>query len=412
MRPNIKKLENRRKYIVIYPNIFMEFHWERFGLNYFETLGWEVLGIECVSLLLGVDRAKAESREARADSRTTIIDEPNKLRDILAKTTNEDIVLIFSNYEQKSEWLFKILYDYNVHYGIANLSCPPVTKYKINFITETSLKRIMQFLDNLKHSTKMVLRKLNYFFINEKIKVPIKYPSFWIYSGRQSLYLGSELHRMAQKRISTHSLEVEKSISITTQEVDIGSKSNYAVLIDDALADHPDFNLCQIGKPISPIRYFSKLNAFIDKIELDLGLEVVIAANPKTPAEAARSNYQKRKLFFGKTTELIRDCSLVISHYSTALSIAAYFEKPIYILSTSVIKNSEILQNIEKCASWFETHPINIDELSSQKLTIPKIKTSVYRRYKHEFLQETKSTSTSIWQSMINAQEYHTHYKR
>ena len=110
-------------------------------------------------------------------------------------------------------------------------------------------------------------------------------------------------------------------------------------------------------------------------------------------------------MLFDKTPELIKNCDLVISHYSTAFCLAVYFDKPVYIISTNEFQHSEISRNIEKCASWFETNPINIDHLDNQKFSLPEVKEKIYHRYYIEFLEDKKSSGKSIWQTMITANE-------
>lgn len=108
-------------------------------------------------------------------------------------------------------------------------------------------------------------------------------------------------------------------------------KGKYAVFLDVDLVNHPDLKRHK-RKTINGSIYFEKLNSFFDYIESNLGLEVVIAAHPKSKYDKQFGN---RKCIYNETSNLVVNSSLVLAHHSMSLNFAVLSSKPICLLYTS-----------------------------------------------------------------------------
>lgn len=162
-------------------------------------------------------------------------------------------------------------------------------------------------------------------------------------------------------------------------------ENEYIVFLDGYLPHHIDFKVHNI-ETLNASSYYKKLNSFFDSLEQKYGLTVVIAAHPKS---AYTTEYNNRLVIKDKTSELIRDCTFVLNHYSSAITFAVLFNKPIMYFYTDdfLTKNTflnTIYQRILHQSSYFELHHYNID----RPIKLPsefKVNASRYRAFLEDF---------------------------
>lgn len=142
----------------------------------------------------------------------------------------------------------------------------------------------------------------------------------------------AELHaREARRMIPVRHFDLETAQAVGEEP---GQDVGACVFIDAYLPFHPDFRINK-RETVDPKSYFESINKCFDRIEEITGRPVVIAVCPK--ADYQENPYGGRKLVLGKTYQLIRDSSLVITHVSTAVSFAVLHRKPIISLYSSEI---------------------------------------------------------------------------
>jgi hypothetical protein len=109
-------------------------------------------------------------------------------------------------------------------------------------------------------------------------------------------------------------------------------EGRYAVFIGQNLPEHTDGTMA--GWPQADTEgYYAALDRFFTLIEREHGLKVVIAAHPRSDHPPDR--FAGRPIIQGKTAALVRHSSLVIAHYSLAISYAVLACKPILFIYTS-----------------------------------------------------------------------------
>jgi hypothetical protein len=145
-----------------------------------------------------------------------------------------------------------------------------------------------------------------------------------------------------------------------TLKDDYKEKEPYAVYLDQALLHHPDFEYAGEKILVSEDTFYKPLNKFFDFFEKASGQKVVYAAHPMSKYDQHPSLLAGRTSIQGQTAELIRDCSIVFCHYSTAISFAALWNKPIVFLTTKEINRSIGGPMLSSCASFFSKLPINL----------------------------------------------------
>ena len=142
----------------------------------------------------------------------------------------------------------------------------------------------------------------------------------------------------------------------------------FCVFVDQALTHHPDFKLTKhrVINPVTAERYYSSLNHFFNVIENKIALPVIIAGCPRAEQWDATDCFSGRPVFVGHTVELIARSSLVLLHYSTAVSLAVLFDKPILMIKTrQMLHANYCISVLEKMAKILHLKSLCIDDIEA-----------------------------------------------
>lgn len=187
-----------------------------------------------------------------------------------------------------------------------------------------------------------------------------------------------------------HSLDYEKYLEIR-DEKSKNINEPYCVFLDQYLPYHPD-NLSG-GYIIDGDEYYDQLEKFFDKIEQKYNLKVIIAEHPRSSYENKNDILKKFKRIKFKTAELVKDAEFVMGHFSTSISYAVLFKKPLFLLTTDSINKISLFCNVmNKYSQLLEAKIINISKINQALLTIEKREISVnrYKEFIHLYLKEKK----------------------
>lgn len=170
----------------------------------------------------------------------------------------------------------------------------------------------------------------------------------------------------------------------------------YCVFLDDNLVYDTDFMILNI-KTIKPNLYFKSLCNYFDLLEKVYNLKVVIAAHPK--AKYQGSEFGNREIIKGKTNELVKNCHFTIAHYSTSISFAILYKKPIIFIYTNEMKVLSYFKVINGFAHLLGSNIFNIDSRSLEHnlngIKINNIDDSKYENYKYKYLTSKLSENES-----------------
>lgn len=161
------------------------------------------------------------------------------------------------------------------------------------------------------------------------------------------------------------------------------------VFLDQMLFYHPDFK--QLGENMVAETYYQHLNQALDVLSEKLGKPVVVAAHPESAKHPAYTkHFPNKKFVVGKSLQLVRQASLVVSHYSTALNFAVIYNKPVVLLTSNGFKNYEkISRPIQVIAKLLGAPVVNIDDLESEKIGI--VPSPDYEDYRSSYIKTASS---------------------
>lgn len=146
-------------------------------------------------------------------------------------------------------------------------------------------------------------------------------------------------------------------------KIEVKKRNNYILFIDTGLTRHPDLFAKKILLQTEK-EYFKNLNKFFSFLENNYNSKVVISAHPKVRYE--KNEFENRKVFYGKTIELVRNSKFVVLHNSTAISYVVLYDKKFLFLTSNYINsfyiNKSPGQILIGMSLYFKKKLINIDD--------------------------------------------------
>lgn len=173
---------------------------------------------------------------------------------------------------------------------------------------------------------------------------------------------------------------------------------NTIVFIDEFFPLHPDFRIKYNYKctEADVIKYRLKMNALFDYLEHRYQKKVIIAAHPKSNYTGLEFN--GREIIYGKTSQLIMSCSIVVSHSGLADSYAILANKSLIFVYSSLFKSLSsdgyCYTSIARRASLLGMVPYNIDAEDLTKIEAKRIPELNRSSFIYSFLTSKESENS------------------
>jgi hypothetical protein len=216
---------------------------------------------------------------------------------------------------------------------------------------------------------------------------------FLLAGGERSVeaYQDSYTYDENTEVIWAHSYDYDNYL-INRANLDL-QEENVAVFIG---AGRDDLAL-DFDHPLKPDVYFPILNRFLDKVEQETGVRVVVAVHPKSLDTSA--TYNGREVRYGNILSTISKAKFIITHGSTTIGYAVLLAKPILFISTNDYEAHPIHEdNMVLAASVGKTH-INVEARTNiewpRELTVDP---NIYSAYINDYLKKIGSLEKELWQ--------------
>ncbi len=203
------------------------------------------------------------------------------------------------------------------------------------------------------------------------------------------------------KAIKAHTFDYEIYLDELKQGPD---PLDRAVFLDQFMPYHPDAKATGITH-VDDKKYFHGLCQVFDRIENELGLEVVIAAHPRADYEARPGLFGDRQVISGKTAHLVATSRLVLAHQSTAIGFAVLFKKPIMFLVNRSIYNVDVYGThcYEAFASELGSPLLFFDSPASMELSnVCTVNNKLYDDYIGAYLKHPDSNAKPLWGNILD----------
>jgi hypothetical protein len=181
--------------------------------------------------------------------------------------------------------------------------------------------------------------------------------------------------------------------------------SDYLLFIDDCLPLSFDFQLGGFQAIMTPENYFPMLNQFFDRLEMLMGLPVVVAAHPNGEEYPHYADwFGGRRVVFGQTALLSQRCAVALTHYSSAISYPVLLQKPLHTLNFLALRQSQNGASVEYIASLLNRAAIDIDAQLDDAALLDMLREPVdlayYTRYTKDYIIDTPSPGANPFDNL------------
>ena len=303
----------------------------------------------------------------------------------------QHVVIPFFSIDSKNIWIFKAINKNNLRYVVINTNIIP--EAKLSFI-----QRLFNIAKNTDLSTSSGM------IFNYVLKsIPLKYlgisqPSFYLTGGKVGISYASGRISKSTRVINAHSMDYEIYMDMEKSSYcENKSLKKYIVFIDQYWPDHTDIKYKFLNKG----EYTKQLDRIFCHLETKYNLPVIIAGHPRRPVES--TDFYSREIVLCSTPQLIKNSELVISHYSTSLSFAALYHKPILFLNHSKLP-SYYLHTITLFANLLSQPMIYMNEFSSVKIdpNIWEPAVDHYSNYIENYVKTDMSDTKSMYEILAD----------
>lgn len=190
----------------------------------------------------------------------------------------------------------------------------------------------------------------------------------------------------------------------------------YAVFIDDCIALGSDYKLMGLPPPVEPDGYYALLRQAFDRLERITGLQIIVAAHPNgKEIEGYASVFGGRQVHFDITAELCSKSDLVYSHFSTGLSYALLWRKPVIILTSHSLDQSyqgaaivewSIQLNCPLLFMESDAHEYEAVYERSREIDV-----EAYKHYIGNYIRSDEAAEVAPWQAFTNFVKQHPNYR-
>ena len=167
--------------------------------------------------------------------------------------------------------------------------------------------------------------------------------------------------------------------------------NNYILYLSDGENRYQtDSHLYNSKSTVNKKTYINLLKNFFSQIEKKYQSKVIIASHPRgNPKLKFDKDFNNRRIFYNKTTELAANAKLIISTGSSALSYAVLNKKPIlFIYSNSQHKrNISFIKFQNFYANILKRDRLDIDNLKNlPTFTDLEVNKKAYKKYEENYI--------------------------
>ena len=151
---------------------------------------------------------------------------------------------------------------------------------------------------------------------------------------------------------SANSSDFSNSLRLVGSVVQLRKET---LFLDTGVPGFPsDAILEKVHEEMTAVDWYPKLNLYFNFVEMALNTKVEVAIHPKHIGRDHSEMFIDRSTFGGQTAELVARSSLIIGTFSTSISYAVAFAKPLILVTSDQIQNgrdqykASLIANIAK----------------------------------------------------------------
>lgn len=300
----------------------------RFGCNFFLSQGLQVVVLDC-SPVFNPDHAHTRRTTRDSSSWVIVLTRLSVVQESIRRLSAAKAVSV---YHGSYDGLYLLLRRSQLPFVMLVVNAVPEPTFLDHFWYPGS--SIHRKLDGLARFVVHRFRGLKSHFAMKKRGPELRWPDYVLAGGSHAA------SRKQQKLtgpfdpsryIWAHTLDYDTYLKMeeSKPETDLG-EGQFAVFVDQMLPGHPDFAVIGLEPYVAPDRYYPALRKFFDSVEDRTGIEVRIAAHPRSSYPKDFDGFGERRIIAGQTPLLVKYCSLFLTHFSTSVNFANLWHKPLF----------------------------------------------------------------------------------
>ena len=287
--------------------------------------------------------------------------------------------------------LYTFLKSQNIRVILTHHGSLPFSEVKYKLYQ--SLLRIPYRLKMLLKRPKEVISWYRKFYINYYINSKKQLlPDFIVTNGSKKFETYKKKNLRKTKIISINSWDFSRYYKVKKTKK-LESVKYVCYLSDGGPSAPSDSSLLGQGRNWSTKKYYKELIEFLKLIEKKFKCKVIISAHPRTSKDFEKKNLKYFKIVYGRTMDLIKHASFVVSPGSSSNSYSILFKKPcLFIHSNEYEKNPSNIIFKKLYAKSINSKIIDISKNDYKNdLKFPKTDNKKYKFFSKFYLKSVKS---------------------
>ena len=381
-----------KKIVLLTMSTFNKRDYKRFGVEILKINGFDVEIWDLTEILYEMRAKKYAPPDKLECDELIVLKNKKELLKRISKLKREALVVCFINYDYNTLFIYRALSKKGINYVfISCIVSPPESKRdwksKYSHVISSYFKKL--------YKSPLEIRFLLQNHLIMRLPpslLGVKQPDYLLLGGRKSILRTSMFEK--SNIIWGHTFDYDNYLE--NEEKNDDTKENWAVFLDHGTPYQPDYY--SYGKTPAPAEiYYPHVLKFLNKVEKETGLEVVIAAHPRWNFEKCSDHYEGKKVIRGETVKLVKKAKFIIAHNSTSINYAILYKKPLlFIMSpfhkegveaTAKILGKKAYKNAKTGIKWEEEF---------------KVSDYFYGLYKDNYIKRNESTKKFLWQIFVD----------
>lgn len=392
------KNEKFKRLIFLVEIHFSKVEYEFFGIDFLQSQGFDVEVWDFTNYIQPNIPATIVSSYNYSNlwQLHKVFSNKDQVQKAFARLGRSSFIVSYLTYSSASLFVYKIMAKCKLPYALVSRNQMPLFFYddSISF-----LKRMLNVCGSrfFARLESFIMRKIPYFILRVRA-------ADFLFLDVQRVGIISPVGK-GTKVIYHHSPDYDYYLLELAKNKKNSSSDNLAIFLDQYIPFHHDF-LCIEGNYSFDVKeYYLLLRNFFNYLEIKYKIKIIIALHPRAEQQERKGWFGNREVIKNNTVELVSNCQFVMAHFSTAISYAVLFKKPLLFLKTTHFLNNRLDKYCQMLARYLGSSLVNISTPKEYcKVDIMSnlnVDVELYENYKSKYIKYPGTKDTLFWQNFI-----------
>lgn len=360
--------------------------WIRYDMQYLIDSGIEPIYVD-LSKIFFKSPVEVPTLEEMKPFRI-VINSKKELKDLMIANNSNSILALDTPLRSNTTWLYRMITSVGIKYiGLNTRWFPRGLRNK---------------------DKKAQFKKINLSYLFKKLKFELEYHASRKFVNKaEAVFIANNKSKKLDKVTNSKTLVYYSHSSDYDQAMlsDDKLSEDYIVFIDVYYPHHPDLKIYGLLTDESSEVYHDNMNKLFHKLEEKTGKKVIICAHPRRPKD--KSVEFDFPVVYNQTAKYLKQASLVVNHYSTAVNYAVIYNKPILYVTMDAFSKNGSAKLIDIISSRLGSVVINGNDLQNLDIdnnykSYHHINKELYQKFLSENIIHDKSSKKRFGEDLMN----------